>query len=245
MFFNRSILVFILLVILSIDSVSAGLLANTTRVIFSEGEKKKSLTIANVNDYPVLSQVWVDSGEGDPNSKLAPFVVLPPVLKLDPNEKANVVLVYNHASLPADKESIFWINLYEVPPLSRESKDEDYLRLAMNTQMKLFYRPRSIPSDSSSAPSMLNFKLMYSDNGEVYILCDNPTPYHISMVAFKLKGEERESLDDQGVDILISPYSNRKLIMGINKNEIHNANVAYTVIDDYGQLMNYEKPLRN
>ncbi|HHQ4784232.1 TPA: fimbrial biogenesis chaperone [Aeromonas veronii] len=189
MFFNRSIL-FLILLIISIDSVCAGLLADTTRVIFSEGEKNKSITIMNVNDYPVLSQVWVDNGEGDPNSKLAPFIVLPPVFRLEPNKRANVVLVYNHDPLPADRESIFWINLYEVPPLSRESKDKDYLRLAMNTQMKLFYRPRGVSGDSSSAPSMLSFKLIYSeDNGEVYILCDNPTPYHVSLAALRLRTE--------------------------------------------------------
>ncbi|HHQ4784231.1 TPA: hypothetical protein ACSPZU_003780 [Aeromonas veronii] len=45
--------------------------------------------------------------------------------------------------------------------------------------------------------------------------------------------------------MLLPPYSSKKLIMVINKEQILDANVTYTAIDDYGQLKNYEKPLLN
>lgn len=41
----------------------AGMLASSTRVIFQEGQARKTLLLANTNDYPVLVQVWVDDGE--------------------------------------------------------------------------------------------------------------------------------------------------------------------------------------
>lgn len=64
----------------------AGMLASSTRVIFQEGQARKTLLLANTNDYPVLVQVWVDDGEnsGVPGEDKYPFVALPAIFTADP-----------------------------------------------------------------------------------------------------------------------------------------------------------------
>ena len=67
--------------LLTANSVSAGILAAKTRLLFEEGQSERSLMLANVNDYPVILQTWVDQGQGSPDHAEIPFITLPPVSK--------------------------------------------------------------------------------------------------------------------------------------------------------------------
>lgn len=56
----------------------AGIMANMTRVIYHQGDKERSVLLANTNSYPVIVQNWVDHGEANPQTE-TPFVVLAPI----------------------------------------------------------------------------------------------------------------------------------------------------------------------
>ncbi len=40
-----------------------------------------------------------------------------------------------------DRESLFWLNIQEIPPIS-SADDSNVLAVALNTQVKLIYRPK-------------------------------------------------------------------------------------------------------
>lgn len=45
------------------------------------------------------------------------------------------------ASLPKDRETLFYFNVREIPP---KSDKENVLQVALQSRLKLFYRPESI-----------------------------------------------------------------------------------------------------
>lgn len=113
-----------------------------TRVIFDGGQKSISLNISNNNkQLPYLAQGWIENAEGQKIQ--SPLVVLPPVQRIEPGKSSQVKIEALPAinSLPQDRESLFYFNLREIPP---KSDKPNTLQIALQTRVKLFYRPKAI-----------------------------------------------------------------------------------------------------
>ncbi|HDI6040063.1 TPA: fimbria/pilus periplasmic chaperone, partial [Escherichia coli] len=113
-----------------------------TRFIYDGGKKNISFEVSNSADQTYGGQVWIDNtnqGSG------VYFVPQPPFFKVGAKQKQVVRIMNTDSSLPQDKESLFWLNVQEVPP-KPDVKDSEagVLAIAMNTQVKLIYRPQSI-----------------------------------------------------------------------------------------------------
>ncbi len=65
-----------------------------------------------------LTQVWVDDGrvQNQPEKDAAPFIVLPPIVRIEPGKGQSWRTVFNGSRLPQDRESLFWFNLLDIPP---------------------------------------------------------------------------------------------------------------------------------
>lgn len=90
-----------------------------TRIVFAANDVVQSLTLTNDSVTPMLLQVWTDAGEtaSSPDSSRTPLVVLPPVFKMQPDELRTLrVMLSSRRSLPGDRESLFWLNIYQIPP---------------------------------------------------------------------------------------------------------------------------------
>ncbi|NBF06708.1 fimbria/pilus periplasmic chaperone, partial [Pseudomonas sp. Fl5BN2] len=96
----------------------AGVTAEKTRVVFAANTTETSLQVMNQNPYPVVVQTWVDDGEpgSTPDTTQAPILPLPAIFRMEPGEQRNLRLIYTGEALPKDRESLFWLNLYEIPP---------------------------------------------------------------------------------------------------------------------------------
>ena len=135
-----------MLVALSV-SCQATVMPQQSRVIFHPGEVKRSLLLVNNEDAPVLVQSWVDLGRPDkkPGEKNFPFVALPAVFRLNKAEKRVITLIRSaqSASLPADRESLYWLNIYEISAVKKNIAQQklNKFNLAMNTQLKIINRP--------------------------------------------------------------------------------------------------------
>ncbi len=64
--------VLLLLTVLFVQSVEAGIMPASSRMIYRDGDREKTLMLVNTNDYPVLVQSWVDNGEGSPEAASPP-----------------------------------------------------------------------------------------------------------------------------------------------------------------------------
>lgn len=214
----------------------------STRVIYDAAQREKSLMLNNTNAYPVVVQSWVDDGSGDPVNAKAPFIVLPAVFRLLPGKMQAIRIIYNQEPLAKDRESMFWLNLYEIPPLTGKEGNDPRITLAMNTQIKLFFRPKNLTMSSSENIDKLDFNLM-SSAGKFYIECKNPGPFHISFTSLLLSNDKIKKTVNNKDYLILKPFETLKLPVDINANDARSGRVIFHYIDDIGANREQEFPL--
>ncbi len=75
--------------------------------------------------------------------------------------------------LPQDRETLFWFNVRAFP----KPEDDNVLQLAMQSQLKLFYRPKAIIRSSSDQPE----RKLTAERNAGHLTLRNPTPYYITV----------------------------------------------------------------
>ncbi|SCK56413.1 P pilus assembly protein, chaperone PapD [Variovorax sp. HW608] len=210
----------------------AGVVAESTRVVFMAGAGERSLQLINLNDYPVVVEVWVDDGALDslPENSRAPIIPLPPIFRLNPHDQISLRLLYSGAPLPKDRESLFWLNLYEIPPTEVDrSPDAATLTVAIRTQMKVFVRPQDLPVSPGEVPSKLEF-LLDNEPGHPHLTVKNPTPYFANLAELQFTHDAKEVAEA----VTVAPYGDADLDIEPSDAARTEATVAYTLIDDNG-----------
>ena len=235
---------FTLCLLLTISThINAGLLAEKTRVIYQEGQRESALMINNTNDYPVLTQIWIDQGDGQPDTAKTPFLVLPPLFKLLAGETKGIRILQTDSNLPPDQESLFWLNLYEVPAVAAKKLDENYINLSMNTQMKVLYRPKTLkPFVIDEVQKQLDFKLL-PDPTQHKIQIYNPTPYYISLASLKLQLPEKSIAYTEPENLLIAPKERKNVDFPSTTSSNSALHLHYVIIDDDGHHHTFQSKL--
>ncbi|MGP1325013.1 fimbrial biogenesis chaperone [Serratia sp. CY40230] len=228
-----------LLLALASIGAQAGIIASATRVIFHEGETEKTLMLLNTNGYPIVAQTWVDNGDVNaaPELSRAPFVTLPSVFALQPSALKGLRILFAGANLPADRESVFWLNLYEIPPNPPTTPPlASRVTLAMNTQMKIFYRPRALQGKAENATEAVSFTLQKSPDG--YLLrCQNRSAFYLSFARIAVHADRRDYPVRQESDMMTAPFSTRDYHLdGVAAPTLPSqVTVQATLINDQGQ----------
>lgn len=155
-------------------SAQASVTPDRTRLIFNESDKSISVTLRN-NDpkLPYLAQSWIEDEKG--NKISSPLTVLPPVQRIDSmmNGQVKVQGMPDINKLPADRESLFYFNVREIPPKSNKANT---LQIALQTRIKLFWRPKALENVSMKNP--WQYKVTLTRNGQEFTV-NNPTPYYV------------------------------------------------------------------
>lgn len=230
---RRFFITITLLTLLSALPAAAGIMPASTRVIYEAPQREKTLMLVNTNTYPVIVQSWVDKGDGDPETAGAPFVVLPAVFRLPSGRTQGIKIVYNKDPLPADRETLFWLNLYEIPPTSHQQNDHTRVTLAMNTQLKLFFRPAGITTSLSKVADKLVFRLRAESDG-TYIECQNPGPLHVSLTSATLVAGGSQFAVEKQPDMMISPFSSRRYRLSAGPQGYTTGQIKFRYLDDAG-----------
>jgi P pilus assembly chaperone PapD len=195
-----------------------------TRVIFNGDQRSISIVLSNENaELPYLAQGWIEDENG--NKIADSLTVLPPVQRIEPRSKSQVKIQSLNSldKLPKDRESLFYFNLREIPP---KPKKANTLQLALQTKIKLFYRPESVIVKRNSKDADQKIFLKKSDSGFEII---NPTPYYISIVGIDSKSVGRTSINFE--PFMVEPrgrYKIKHLATNINQAPI------LTYINDFG-----------
>lgn len=210
----------------------AGILADRTRVIYLEGQREVSLMLNNTNDYPIMTQIWIDHGVGDPDTAKAPFSVLAPMFSIQAAESKEIRIMFTNAALPQDRESVYWLNLHETPALEAKELDDNQISLSMNTQMKVFYRPKQLKNIDIQH---LNKQLKMTNRNDVLkqtLEIKNTSPYYVSMASLSLKHLHSSEAYRQSEHLMIPPYQSQML--RFTQPIEPQTQVNYTLIDDQG-----------
>jgi len=163
----------------------ASIVITGTRVIYPEAEREVTVRLDNVGNTPELVQTWLDEGNPKtlPSESKAPFTIVPPLFRLDPKKGQSLRLIYTHDPLPQDKESVFWLNVLEVPPRDTSTSANDNpnkLQLAFRTRIKVFFRPTGLTGRADDGAAQVSWRFVSKGDGGYVLEASNPTPYNVT-----------------------------------------------------------------
>lgn len=177
--FRSTHFVFSLLALALSQSAIAAIGLDRTRLVFDGGKDAVSVNITNNNtQLPYLAQGWIEDEQG--TKITTPLIVLPPLQRLEPGKKSQVKVQALPAAklLPQDRETVYYFNLREIPPRSDKANT---LQIALQSRIKLFYRPASIMPSQQEISNPWQEKLTLTREGDRYQV-HNPTPYYVTLV---------------------------------------------------------------
>ncbi|MES0323445.1 molecular chaperone [Citrobacter sedlakii] len=200
----------------------AGVSLDRTRVIITEKDVSSSANLSNTSpDVPFLAQSWVEDEKG--NKITSPLLVLPPLQRINGGQKgiARVTKTDGIEKLPKDRESLFYLNVREIPP---KPDKPNTLQLAMQSRIKLFYRPAAVIPKSKS--EVWQDQVVFHKNGSK-LTAENPTPYYITILGLS-KGAGQKITKFPG--IMVAPKSSKQF-------DVTDASVnqfSMMFVNDYG-----------
>ncbi|MWL86410.1 MULTISPECIES: molecular chaperone [unclassified Cupriavidus] len=180
----------------------ASVVLTGTRVIYPAAEREVTVRLSNEGKAPALVQAWIDDGDpnASPDESKSPFLITPPLFRLDPQKGQSLRIIHLQQPLPADRESIFFLNVLEVPPMGSSNADtpQNSLQLAFRSRVKLFFRPTDLKGDADSAPAKVTWRFIRNAEGKHVLAATNPTPYHITFTRVEATHGASTMRDDKG-----------------------------------------------
>lgn len=162
-------------------TAQAGVIIGGTRVIYDGSKSQASLEIRNPDSSPYLIQTWLEPEAG--STQKPPFVVTPPLYRLDANQK-NSMRIVRAGALDETKESLFWMNIKSIPSSGDQVKGNT-LQIAVKTRIKLIYRPASLKKKSDED---LAKQLRFTVSGN-QLTVTNPTLYYANFSDIQVGGK--------------------------------------------------------
>lgn len=209
-----------------------------TRFIYPGDARALTIVARNGGAAPILVQSWLDVGDAnaDPDHLRVPFVVSPPLARLDPAQSLAIRVQSIGGDLPVDRESCFWINLLEVPPAAPAS--DNTLRIAYRLRLKFLYRPPGLAGDPDQAPSALTWT--HTDQQDSpSIVATNPTPYYVTLTRVLLHGEPVALV---GEAVEVPPFGLTRVPIG-ESSGVRSGEIVFDAVDDSGASQEYRRQL--
>lgn len=194
----------------------AGVIVGGTRLIYDGNKKESSLSVSNPDKKAYLVQSWVETTSG---TEKAPFIITPPLFRLDGGQDNLLRVVLAGGNLPADKESLFWMNIKAIPSAEKEG-DTNTLQIAIKTRMKLIYRPAGV----KGVPEEMADQLTWQRNGN-QLQVTNPTPFYMNFQKVTVAGKSVENVT------YVAPGSTARFSLPAGVNA---GGISWTIINDYG-----------
>lgn len=213
--------IFVLLFTFFSSAWASGISLGATRVVYTTGSKQVSLSVNNGNrEAAFMLQTWVENEQGKNSNE---FIITPPLFMIKPGQENVLRIMHAGKLMPADRESVYWINVKAIPPKPKDGQGKNTLQLAVLNKIKLFYRPSDLQMTPEKAFNSLQVK-----KRKASVSIENPSPYHITMVNIKIDGKSVDS-------VMVKPFSS--VDISTNGRGMVSS-FSYQVINDYGALSN-------
>ncbi|WP_172119078.1 fimbrial biogenesis chaperone [Halomonas hibernica] len=199
--------ILLLFLIFSLPGLThASLIITGTRVIYESTSTGKSVEISSSDDFPNIVQAWIDADENSigPGEADAPFIVTPTIARVDPMGSQTLRVLYTGNDLPSDRESIFYLNVLQIPPSSSEYSNTNHLQFLLRNQIKFFYRPSGLKNNPTFHPDSIAFTLVNNGGHDWAINVENTSPYYASFSGATVTSNGR-AIDLQTT--MLAPYS--------------------------------------
>ncbi|MEP9846559.1 fimbria/pilus periplasmic chaperone [Klebsiella sp. GG_Kp175] len=166
---------------------TASVTVSGTRIIYNSAEKEISVKLKNNGKKPVLVQSWIDNGDENatPERIDVPFTLTPPINRVNGEKGQTLRIGYTGTrSLPNDRESVYWLNVMEIPAVNE--KEANRLQIALRTRIKFFYRPVALASREKASEAAE--KVVWSGSKGT-LQARNDSPYYVSLASVTVSAQ--------------------------------------------------------
>lgn len=226
---KRLITTLVLVLVTGINIAHAGVVIGGTRIIYPANQAEVQVTLKNKdNDKRYLVHSWVSNID---DSK-APFIITPPIYKLEESRQTLLHVVYtgNKSALPQDRESLFMMNVKSVSAIPEELRDNNMLQFAIKTKLKLFYRPASL-KESAAKTAWQSLQFSQSQN---QLIVKNPTPFYVTFGKLSVAGKAIKAASDKNapsaLTMMVAPFAEQRFPLP----SAVKGDVVWTAINDFG-----------
>ncbi|CAH0530405.1 fimbria/pilus periplasmic chaperone [Vibrio hippocampi] len=197
-----------------------------TRFVYHETAKSMEVQVTNSEERDYGGQVWVENYTHSAQESY--FAIYPALFKIG-GQSVQQVKFINIAPLSKDQESLFYINVQEIPPIASDNQMNNAIAIAITTKVKLFYRPESLKKDRPSAEK--NITARRTAKG---IVLENPTPYYFAVTkVHQLPDLPKATMDNLAI---FSPQS--EVILPVSQ-QTQLKELSFLAINDYGGRNEY------
>jgi len=208
-----------------IESYSVEL--GATRIIYNPATSGAAVSVSNPNDYPVLVQSAVMTED---KAGKAPFVVTPPLFRLDPKQQSRLRLVMTGEGAAKDRETLYWMCATGIPPElgdawagepaeKKKSSASLDVKIKLSQCIKVLVRPDAVKGKLNDAAPAVT----WARKGDK-LEANNPSPFYINIKSLDVGGKA-VALPDY-----IPPFSSRSYAVPKGAG----GSVMWTYINDYG-----------
>jgi chaperone protein EcpD len=215
-------------------AADASVVIGGTRVVFPAAGGEVTVRLNNNGEQPALVEAWIDASNPDstPDTARVPFLITPPLFRMNAGKGQSLRIVYTGQPLPKDRESLFWLNVLEIPPKPGTATGEaqNTLQFAVRSRLKLFFRPADLAGNPLTAASQVTWSVTADGQGYA-LVAHNPTPYHVTFSKVSL-GAGTALATDTG---MVAPLSTLRLpLAAAAAAPAAGTAVAFTTINDFG-----------
>ncbi|WP_431225563.1 fimbrial biogenesis chaperone [Serratia sp. L9] len=221
-------------------AAQAGVVINATRIIYHEKSGEAVAQLRNQGSSPVLVQSWLDNGDAKakPGSVKVPFTLTPPVARIDAGKGQALRIARSGGGLPADRESLLWLNVLEIPPKASQqiAAGDNLMQFSFRTRIKMFYRPDNLPMTPAQAYEKLELSLRKGASG-YEIVAKNPSPYYLTFRQIDLRSaKDAPVLGNLGKtqERMVAPFGELAMKVQGMKSAPAGVKAFYSLIDDFG-----------
>ncbi|HIF6298530.1 TPA: fimbrial biogenesis chaperone [Klebsiella michiganensis] len=204
-------------------AVNAAVSPDRTRIILNQSDKSVSVRLTNQSTTtPFLAQSWIEDKD---NKKSRNYITaVPPMVRLEAGEQVQVRLIPQPTltQLPADRESLFYFNVREIPP---RAEQKNVMQIAMQSRIKIFWRPKAVEVKNGQVNLTGKFDISRTASG---LTLKNNSPYFVTVGYIGTNGK---TLLPKTSSMMAEPF-------GQASQEIKDlpANFQVGFIGDYGGL---------
>ena len=213
----------------------ANIVVNATRVIYPQNEKEVTVKITNNDRSPVLVQNWIDTGDVNaaPETIRSPFMLTPPMNRIDPGKGQTLRISYTGGNEPRDRETLFFLNVLEIPPLKKDATNPNRVQVAFRTRIKMFYRPDGLKPDAKTAAESIKW---VAHDGKLQAV--NDSPYYVTLVQVRVH-------NDKALADMVAPHGTLDVSFKSGKVAASpGAKISYDYINDWGAVKSAETSLQ-
>lgn len=202
----------------------------STRIIYNPDSAGETITVINDQDYPMLVQSEVLAED---RKTRAPFVVTPPLFRLDGRQSSRLKIIRNGGTYPSDRESLQWLCVKGIPPKANDQWAEDgankkqladkvslQVQFSVSSCIKLLIRPSAVKGHPDDVAGQVEWQKKKEGKLEGI----NPTPFYMNLSELKVGGKNVEGRH------FIAPFSSHEYKFPLGGS----GKIQWQIITDYG-----------